>query len=186
MLSFPLLTAEQCAQLAESTSHRVRVRERICISSVSLIELSPGSWLTTLMQRALDRGTAHYQFGRSASLFTPRERALQPRIATYTAGQFFSWHDDVGPRPPGELWLAATVQLASGDSYRGGDLLIDDRMSGARFTASRMLGHVTVFPANWRHTVTRIQSGTRSALVCWGYAFLNPSTCAARARHSTR
>jgi predicted 2-oxoglutarate/Fe(II)-dependent dioxygenase YbiX len=190
MLSIPLLTAEQCDQvlaLGDSAPARIASTERTyqsqkeklvwMKSSLAFIELE--DWLLPILQRAIDEGAAAFGYATRPELHVCTQRC-RPRVARYDVGQRFSCHVDVpDPKsqfPPPEIeWIAASVQLDSGDTYEGGELLVDE--PGVPYpghTASRRRGDAAVFKAHRGHEVTLVTAGARRALVFWGNIAMRP------------
>ena len=63
--------------------------------------------------------------------------------------------------------LSVTVQLSDPDSYKGGDLVIDNCDDGKPFTCPRTRGTIIVFDSRWIHRVKPIKSRRRYSLVKW-------------------
>ena len=90
-------------------------------------------------------------------------------VKEYLTGDKFNWHVDTHDRIDVSIdrKLNVIVQLSLPDSYEGGELHVKDS------TASKSLGTAIFFPANYRHWVTEITSGTRYSLIGHGWGNIN-------------
>jgi hypothetical protein len=188
MLSFPLLTPDECAavrhmatvcpEINPISGHPSAVREAELrgprnTSKLALLEIEP--WLRQRMQEAFDRGTKHFGYDGIAKLHESR-RQCRPRVARYGVGGEFAWHLDIG-RPdlcypsPSIHWLACSVLLTPGGDYEGGTLEMAPPLKG---TASRRLGDVTVLMGHEMHRVSPVTKGLRAALIFWGEIPVEP------------
>ena len=82
----------------------------------------------------------------------------------------FDWHEDVNwmdPRPTHRK-LSMSIQLSSGDDYKGGDLTFgEDIINAPPADLLRQKGSVVVFPSFVKHCVTPVTKGKRYSLVAW-------------------
>lgn len=104
------------------------------------------------------------------------------QFTKYSETQHYSWHVDSFREPSNKIKtpfygtirkLSATISLADGDTYEGGDLEFDLRNSDngesvIRTAAlSRKKGSIIVFPSFVYHRVAPVTKGTRYSLVLW-------------------
>lgn len=102
----------------------------------------------------------------------------------YGPGQHYGWHADQRRKPypdddkrwPGLLRkLTVVVTLADGDSFEGGDFMVEvleappDAPERRLKTLSevRRMGAAVIFPAHLYHQVTPVTAGSRRSLVAW-------------------
>ncbi|MDD9877740.1 MAG: 2OG-Fe(II) oxygenase [Magnetovibrio sp.] len=110
------------------------------------------------------------------------------QFTVYGRDQYYEWHADQRKRPypdddprwPGLVRkLSVTINLTAGESYDGGDFMVetlnatpDDTDRRLRtLTEARGLGAAIIFPSHLFHRVTPVTAGTRRSLVGW---FLGP------------
>jgi PKHD-type hydroxylase len=90
------------------------------------------------------------------------------------SGDFYSAHKDTKLLPGGTIRkLSFTIQLCSGDSYEGGDVVLYDSFTDSTIL-NRSLGSISFFPSYTIHEVTPVTGGIRYSLVGWacGPAFV--------------
>ncbi len=79
---------------------------------------------------------------------------------------FYDWHVDRSDNGLARRRkLSITIQLSDGESYDGGDLLLN--ADGFTLGAPRQRGNAIAFPGYCLHRVNPVVSGTRHALVVW-------------------
>lgn len=74
----------------------------------------------------------------------------------YFKGGHFARHID-GP----ERYKTCIIQLSNSESYKGGNLLVEDSKVG------REIGNAVIFGANVPHELTLVEEGRRDCLVVW-------------------
>lgn len=86
-------------------------------------------------------------------------------VKEYMVGDKFGTHVDTHEKIDVEKdrKLNLILQLSDPSTYEGGDLRIKDHM------ATRELGSVIFFPANYQHELSMITSGTRYSLIGHGW-----------------
>jgi len=86
------------------------------------------------------------------------------QAATYTVGDHYDWHLDVGRQC---TWrkLSVSIQLSPSDAYTGGDLELQYGRVPKKMPRDQ--GAVVVFPSYLLHRITPVTSGTRQSLVVW-------------------
>ena len=86
-------------------------------------------------------------------------------VKEYKCGDMFGPHIDSHEKIDVILdrKLNCILQLSDATAYEGGDLYIKD------YTASKNLGSLIFFPANYQHQVTKVTSGTRYSLIGHGW-----------------
>lgn len=105
----------------------------------------------------------------------------------YGPGQHYEWHADQRPEPYPEdtRWagqirkLSMTISLCAGDSYEGGEFVIEElenppfkkNVRIKSITGLQTLGTAVIFPSHLYHKVMPVTQGTRRSLVAW---FLGP------------
>ena len=105
----------------------------------------------------------------------------------YGPEQFYTWHRDqkrepydVESRWPGQIRkISISIHLSDGDSYEGGEFVIEDNQASIDslenrqkiLTKARTRGSAIVFPSHLYHRVNPVISGKRQSLVAW---FLGP------------
>ena len=92
------------------------------------------------------------------------------QFSKYDEGMYFRDHMDFAGYKDTVLFtrkLSVTVQLSDPNSYKGGDLIIDNCENGKPFTCPRTRGTIIVFDSRWIHRVKPIKSGRRYSLVKW-------------------
>lgn len=109
--------------------------------------------LLAALKRANVAGNFHFEF----------DDTEQPQLATYAAGDEYSWHLDIGPGEAARRKLSASVQLSNPADYDGGDLDI----WGAPDGGERDWGTLIVFPSYMLHRVSPVTRGVRHSLVAW-------------------
>lgn len=78
----------------------------------------------------------------------------------------YNWHSDVGVRgATAKRSLSVSVQLSAGDSYEGGDFMIQTSVDSVGLM--RTQGTMFLFPSFVLHKVTPVTRGTRYSLVAW-------------------
>ena len=147
--------SEQQAQIAgtvgdnreQSTARNSRVK--------FLLPDSSTEWIFRKLNAAIRRLNEAYQYQLSGF------EALQ--VATYTVGDHYDWHIDLGPGKNSTRKLSLSLQLSDSSEYEGGDLefMNIDRKS------SREVGALITFPAFLTHRVTPVTRGARKSLVAW-------------------
>lgn len=90
-------------------------------------------------------------------------------VKEYSLGDGFGVHNDSHEKidVPIDRKLNLILQLSDPDSYEGGNLYIKDHL------ATRELGSVIFFPANYLHALTKITSGVRYSLIGHGWGNVN-------------
>lgn len=180
LLSYRLLDESQCSRLIEECASLPRrdgliyglfgggARDpaRYKAREVFIDLMPPFDWLRPVLQPALVACLDHFRIPGLVA-------AEMPRLLTYEVGGHFAWHVDAPPghgrvlgRPSRQI--TASIQLSHPEDYVGGDLLV--KVDGEVKTAPRARGNVVMFPAEWEHQASPVESGTRVALVFWGYA----------------
>lgn len=86
-------------------------------------------------------------------------------VKEYLTGDKFGVHNDSHEHIdiPRDRKLNLILQLSDPDTYEGGNLYIKDHV------ATRNLGSVIFFPANYLHALSRVTSGTRYSLIGHGW-----------------
>ncbi len=87
--------------------------------------------------------------------------ALQ--IASYSEGDHYGWHMDLGMKDNSTRKLGISIQLTAPEEYEGGDL---EFYKGSAL-ASREQGAAIYFPSFMYHRVTPVTRGSRKSLVGW-------------------
>jgi hypothetical protein len=79
-----------------------------------------------------------------------------------TNGYFAKHKDDYSKHTSWKYrYKTLIIQLSKSDSYRGGDLLVDD------VSVDRTIGNTILFDASTYHELTKITEGERYSLVIW-------------------
>ena len=86
------------------------------------------------------------------------------QLTRYEVGDFFDWHVDSGRGLHSTRRVSISIQLCPTDAYAGGDLVISNE---AEIVAPRACGSIAAFLPTTPHKVTRVERGTRFALVFW-------------------
>lgn len=86
-------------------------------------------------------------------------------VKEYRTGDKFGIHNDSHEHidVPIDRKLNLILQLSDPETYEGGNLYIKD------YAASRNLGSVIFFPANYLHALSRVTAGTRYSLIGHGW-----------------
>ncbi len=86
-------------------------------------------------------------------------------LKEYKIGDKFGLHTDTHEKIDvlKDRKLNFVLQLSDAESYRGGDLIVKD------FVATREIGSIIFFPANYQHEVTLVTEGTRYSLIGHGW-----------------
>lgn len=101
------------------------------------------------------------------------------QFTKYTEGQFYGWHQDVGPdgfNDGLQRKLSLVVSLTDPSEYEGGNLEIVSpnlspvtKIEKKTFSEPEWMnkGTVIVFPSMMWHQVKKVTKGTRYSLVSW-------------------
>ena len=101
----------------------------------------------------------------------PIETLQAFQYSVYEKGGHYKWHRDVDLKCEdvvGKRICSAVLQLSDPEDYRGGILKVDHELNKEIIEVEKEKGMISVFPANWKHTVTPVLEGTRKTLVMWG------------------
>lgn len=99
------------------------------------------------------------------------------QYTVYNPGMYCGWHIDDTKKDDhgGDRVATAILQLSGPDDYDGGELqiLLEDETSiGAgdekAFTVHKKKGSVIYFEGDVCHRVTKVTTGARKTLICWG------------------
>ncbi len=93
-----------------------------------------------------------------------KEKTFQ--LTRYRAGEYYSWHIDLGAGPISRRKLSMTIQLSDPRDYDGSELQLFFSEQNIP-VAHKEQGSMTVFPSWMTHQVTPTKSGTRWSLVGW-------------------
>jgi PKHD-type hydroxylase len=85
------------------------------------------------------------------------------QVATYSVGEHYDWHIDLGPGKNSSRKLSLSLQLSDSSEYEGGEL----EFMNVKEKTSREIGTLITFPAFLTHRVTPVTKGTRKSLVAW-------------------
>jgi len=88
----------------------------------------------------------------------------QIELIRYQAGDFVSWHQDIGNGASSARKLAVSIQLSPPESYTEGNL---EFILMKKQLMYRAQGTGVFFPAYQVHRITPIGSGERFSLVAW-------------------
>jgi len=86
------------------------------------------------------------------------------QFTKYCAGQYYNWHQDLGPGVSLQRKLSIVVNLQNEFMYEGGNLQF---FSAIGKNVPREQGSVIVFPSYEPHRVTPVKEGVRYSLVVW-------------------
>ena len=89
-----------------------------------------------------------------------------PQLLRYEQDDHYDWHIDYDGQSSSRK-LTCIVQLSDADSYEGGDVCIFPPLSNSSPMDWRACGTLIIFPVYVPHLVTKIERGTRHALVFW-------------------
>lgn len=81
------------------------------------------------------------------------------------AGDYYTWHQDLGSAQTNRRKLSLMVQLSDPASYRGCNL--QTYSDGEPADMARDQGTLLIFPAWHLHRVTPLEDGVRYSLVAW-------------------
>lgn len=112
-------------------------------------------WLFYKLSALFRRVNAAYQYDLAGF------EALQ--LASYSPGDYYDWHMDLGPGRMSTRKLSLSLQLSDAEDYEGGDL----EFMNVKERTPRDIGTLIVFPAFLAHRVTPVKRGTRKSLVAW-------------------
>lgn len=86
------------------------------------------------------------------------------QLTRYQKGEFYKYHQDVGPGPLTVRKLSVVVQLCDPQTYEGGELQFagfeNEKVENSR-------GSIILFPSFNPHRVTEVTDGERFSLVSW-------------------
>ena len=134
------------------------------IHSLSLSQSS--QWIyRKLVELAELCNAAHYGFDLVAL-----GSALQ--LTEYAEGDYYDWHQDIGPGPASRRKLSVSVLLSAPEEFSGGHLGFPDYVGGLDSQQMRCLnepaqGSAVFFPSYQPHRVQPVGGGLRRSLVGW-------------------
>ena len=88
---------------------------------------------------------------------------LDSNILTYGVGDKFSKHVDLSPNDTNPRIY--TLGILLNDDFKGGDLVIYDRIDNSIQTLNKEVGNCYIFESTIEHEVKEIESGIRNSLI---------------------
>ncbi len=160
-----LLTAAECAEL-QALAQRLPRETAATEKGISAYRQGTVAWLSRDTETEWLFGRIErFGFDYAARYGIDVDELYESlQFAAYRAGDAFDWHIDTGQTDTHRRKVTISVQLSSGHEYDGGDLEIIGEY-GSIWRRSR--GSAVAFASVLGHRVTRIESGTRYALVGW-------------------
>lgn len=168
VLSVPLFTAHECAQIVEIFS-RQPSQPAALASPTGERRIDPSQFRA----REAYIGPAAlpgWITERIDGLWAPFRLGEPLRFNTYRFGDHFHWHvDRFQDWPASRRVITMSLQLSDPADYAGGKLLVRERGHHSPVQAETAAGVATVFDAGRLHCVEPVTAGTRRALVCWSH-----------------
>lgn len=120
-----------------------------------LLPDSSTEWIFRKLNAALHRLNEAYRYHLLGF------EALQ--VATYSVGNYYDWHIDLGPGKNSSRKLSLSLRLSDPNDYEGGDL----EFTNIKKKTSQEIGTLIAFPSFMMHRATPVAKGTRKSLVSW-------------------
>jgi PKHD-type hydroxylase len=153
--------------LAQARVAQGQLRLDLRASHVYSLALDPASeWIYRKLSELAELcNAAHFGF----TLVAPGS-ALQ--LTEYAVGEFYHWHQDMGPGDASRRKLSASVLLSDPEDFAGGHLSFPEYVGGLdsqqmRSLATPRRGTAVFFPAYQPHRVEPVSRGVRQSLVGW-------------------
>ena len=172
-----VLSAEECALLQQAVSDQEPVSAGVGLSDRQEADIRRADlrWLPADDDNAwlYDRLDSYVQLANSTVFgfdVVGFEGPLQ--YTEYRPGQFFDWHQDIGPGNAGRRKLSVVCVLSHPDEHDGGQLELPGGLLGPAPGVEEVLakppqGTLVLFPSYQLHRVTPVTRGLRRSLVAW-------------------